>query len=425
MKKKIKILMISIFIAVGILISYFLASGFRKQGSVYVYDFTVSQDGQTITLDVGVSSSIGYIRKLDVKEQQGGKLYLDCYAAFGGINGKFGAKTSYTLPLDNETSMIAIYRGTDCYETVLEKNKEGVWKFSKSEPPGLTVIHDDWNIEALKGTYTWNYQNEDGSFTGISADAIHPLQSKDYMTPLKIPVNIYLSANPFAAYLKFDYAPDQIRGHCWSTDAWNQFDAKSERVEILPCDDNAEGFMYKVSLKPEDCVYEIIAQWENREKEFGTSSYSFYTEIEEIEAAEAEKNETGAVAATAAENEGPDNWGISLAAEHITPTGMTVIVNQSGGKPTGELQFGSDYRLKRWNDHGWEDVPYIVEETSVGWTSEAYLVLEDGNTEQVITWEYLYGSLPAGKYMLSKGFQDFRGTGDYDQAVYSVEFEIQ
>jgi len=55
-------------------------------------------------------------------------MYLDCYNAFGGINGSIGAKTSYTLPLNEDTTMIAIYRNSNAYEEVLTKDRDGVWQ---------------------------------------------------------------------------------------------------------------------------------------------------------------------------------------------------------------------------------------------------------------------------------------------------------
>ncbi len=125
MKRKVLIALIAV---VLLAITYFFGVGFLKEGNVYVQDFSVSQDGKSITLDIGVSRPIGYVRNIEVKQQQGGKMYIDCYSAFGGINGNIGAKTSYTLPLDENTSIIAIYRSTNSYEEILKKNDEGVWE---------------------------------------------------------------------------------------------------------------------------------------------------------------------------------------------------------------------------------------------------------------------------------------------------------
>ena len=106
-------------------LAYLLLPGFTKRADVYVDRFALSGDGSAITLRVGVGGSVGAVRKLVVHQQFGGKLYLKPMAAFGGINGAWGAKSEFTLPLDPETEIIALYQGPDCYETVLIKTEDG------------------------------------------------------------------------------------------------------------------------------------------------------------------------------------------------------------------------------------------------------------------------------------------------------------
>lgn len=69
---------------------------------------------------------------MEISQQMGGKLYIDCYAAFGGINGRIGAKNSFTLPLDADTTIIGIYRNTNCYEEILHKDADGNWQRTKA-----------------------------------------------------------------------------------------------------------------------------------------------------------------------------------------------------------------------------------------------------------------------------------------------------
>lgn len=107
--------------------AYMILPGFTKVGSAYIADYTVSADGTSITLTVGVGSSMGFIRDVAIHQQYGGRMYLDCYAAFGGLNGHWGAEQVYTLPLSADTTVIALYRAADCYQTVLEKNDDGTW----------------------------------------------------------------------------------------------------------------------------------------------------------------------------------------------------------------------------------------------------------------------------------------------------------
>ena len=91
-------------------------------------DNSVSSDGKEITMQIGVSNSMGYIRKVAVNQQDGGVLYLDCYSAFGGLNGSIGAIDKYTIQLEEDTNVIALYRGANTYEIILEKDIEGNWK---------------------------------------------------------------------------------------------------------------------------------------------------------------------------------------------------------------------------------------------------------------------------------------------------------
>lgn len=125
MKKKLVIVAIA---AVAVFLVYFTGTGFMKNGSVYISEYAVSEDGSKITLDIGVATSAGYIRDVTVSQQESGKLYIDCYAAFGGINGSIGAKSRFTLPIEEGTTVIGIYRDKDCYEEVLYKDTDGSWK---------------------------------------------------------------------------------------------------------------------------------------------------------------------------------------------------------------------------------------------------------------------------------------------------------
>lgn len=130
--KKFKNICITVFIiVVGILAFYFVGSGFQKQGSTYISDFSVSEDGTEITIKVQGFNSVGYIRKVSEHQQNGERLYLDCYSAFGGINGSIGAKEEFTIKVAEETKVIALYRNANCYEEVLKKNELNEWQWAK------------------------------------------------------------------------------------------------------------------------------------------------------------------------------------------------------------------------------------------------------------------------------------------------------
>ena len=129
--KKRKTIITILAIIIALTLSYLIAPGFSKQGNAFITDYSVSEDGTEMTITVGVATSVGYVRKVSEHQQHGGKLYLDCYSAFGGINGSWGAKSEYTIKLNEDTEIIAIYRSANCYDPVLEKDEDGRWHFTK------------------------------------------------------------------------------------------------------------------------------------------------------------------------------------------------------------------------------------------------------------------------------------------------------
>lgn len=120
------VIVLAVIVALAAL--YVFAPGFTKQGSVYIADYSLSEDGTEMTITVGVATSMGYVREVSEHQQHGGKLYLDCYSAFGGLNGFWGAKNEYVIQLDEDTEMIALYRSANAYDPVLEKDTNGEWQ---------------------------------------------------------------------------------------------------------------------------------------------------------------------------------------------------------------------------------------------------------------------------------------------------------
>ena len=124
-----------------------------------------------------------------------------------------------------------------------------------------------------------------------------------------------------------------------------------------------------------------------------------------------------------AEENPKKDWGITLSAANVTGDGLELTIQQSGGYPTGELLYGSEYKLMVWQDDAWKMVPPIID--NYAWTQEAYFIPMEGTVSCEIDWNWLHGTLPAGKYRLIKEIMDFRGTGNFDTEEYYVDFEIQ
>lgn len=120
---------------------------------------------------------------------------------------------------------------------------------------------------------------------------------------------------------------------------------------------------------------------------------------------------------------GCPEWGLTLSAKDVTPSGLTLVCTQSGGEPSGDIMTGEDYYLTVWKKGHWRMVMPVIE--NYGWNSLAHWITKDTDTEFEIDWKWLYGELEPGTYRLVKEFMDFRKTADYDEAIYWVEFVIE
>ena len=111
--------------------------------------------------------------------------------------------------------------------------------------------------------------------------------------------------------------------------------------------------------------------------------------------------------------------GVSVELLDVTPTSATIGILDTSDK---EVLYGEDYSLQVFKDNDWEAVPYVIENWwfhSIGYSPQKNI-----RTEWEADWEWLYGKLEPGQYRMVKSFMDFRGTGDYTEYHYFIEFEI-
>ena len=128
-KKRILSVVVSVVITFLILVaSLFVATGFTKNPSVQIVDYSVSDDGRELTFSIGMPFTIAYVRGyIDVgggEEQH----YLDFYNTFGSIIRSWGAQFEYVLELDESDTEIYFNREDGAYELVLKKDPiTGEW----------------------------------------------------------------------------------------------------------------------------------------------------------------------------------------------------------------------------------------------------------------------------------------------------------
>ncbi|MBQ4642604.1 MAG: hypothetical protein IJB66_00095 [Oscillospiraceae bacterium] len=119
------------------------------------------------------------------------------------------------------------------------------------------------------------------------------------------------------------------------------------------------------------------------------------------------------------ENEKADEWGVTLSVKNVTPESATIVFNQSGGNPTGELMTGSYFRIE--NENG--ELAFIAE-GDITWTAEAYNIPESGELEMEVNWEGVYGTLEPGTYRIFKNVRNNSDPGDLIKEG-SVEFTVE
>jgi len=130
----------------------------------------------------------------------------------------------------------------------------------------------------------------------------------------------------------------------------------------------------------------------------------------------------GNISSQPVESQHIDKWGISLSTKKVTATGLTLVIAQAGGEPTGQLEYGSDFSLEIFNEGAWEAVPYV---SNPVWAAVACVVPMDETVEVNIAWDRIYGTLSAGTYRVCKDIMDFRGAGDYDTDTYYADFKVK
>jgi len=120
-----KAVIITLVVMVLLWAMYFIGSGFRTCSGVWISSAEEAEDGTELTISAGVTGSVGYLR--DCRLQQAGEFYyLRFYMAFGGINGKIGAKNTFTVPLPEDCTELYQIINEEA-RLVLQKDDRGQW----------------------------------------------------------------------------------------------------------------------------------------------------------------------------------------------------------------------------------------------------------------------------------------------------------
>ena len=150
-----------------------------------------------------------------------------------------------------------------------------------SKPPELTVICGEESVEATKGTFSWAYPQQDGTTAIVMADALHPLEMEELLTPLTVLPSQMSRTDPRTAYLVFDGPlPDTLQVCRWHDDAGDVYTVhlEAEKVDMGKVD-GKHITAFQVQLDEEYGIYEVAAQWDDGEQEGGDVSYVFAAQM--------------------------------------------------------------------------------------------------------------------------------------------------
>ena len=123
------------------------------------------------------------------------------------------------------------------------------------EPPELIVRSNNHEVLAVLGTYSWSYNNRDGTSTGIEADSGPP---PELVTDQENRLNTKLGAE---ISLDFDHDPLLIEVYIWG---------RTERSRKIAVED-----LTFLTDQTGDIIYEIYAKW-NR----GTAHYAIEINVD-------------------------------------------------------------------------------------------------------------------------------------------------
>lgn len=127
-------------------------------------------------------------------------------------------------------------------------------------PPEMEITYDgEKNITADSDTYCWNYIDSSGKVAGICADALHPLESREFMKEF--------TASTDKVKLSFALEPESLEVRCWPESCLNKSDSPYESLQVT----NGE-----FTLKEGAYVYQVIGVWNSGDITDADASYCFF-----------------------------------------------------------------------------------------------------------------------------------------------------
>ena len=106
----------------------------------------------------------------------------------------------------------------------------------------------------------------------------------------------------------------------------------------------------------------------------------------------------------------------------LNPIGAVILIHNNSDEV---IEYGDDFHLCQLHEESnvWLDTPYAIENWAFHQIAYA---IEPGQTAEVkIDWEWIYGQLPAGTYLLTKTINIPDQDGTWDSIELGVHFTLE
>ena len=155
-------------------------SEYQIMGDDAWFDYTITYESAAMKVVIGLRAEDGteYTEEITGGDGKGTITGIPAgsYEVFvrnSESNNDYKDTTSETL---NVTGALNFVAGQKLQEGMSYSSLS--YPLKVTEPPELVVVCGEEQVTALRGTYSWMYNNEDGTSTGVEADSAHPLECK-------------------------------------------------------------------------------------------------------------------------------------------------------------------------------------------------------------------------------------------------------
>lgn len=185
------------------------------------------------------------------------------------------------------TALSALLMLTGCSSALPSDNAETQEPVSISvsgqditAPPVLILTQSQADeadpLEIRSGSYSWDYQNDDGTMTGGIACGAHPLDDETLAHTAVLTLDQADASNSISYSFSSQIMPDKITIYKWSLSDLGNTSAQEISSTVLEKD------LPSVLELEAGCVYEFTAVWEeerlNENGFYGSASYVLATE---------------------------------------------------------------------------------------------------------------------------------------------------